>query len=158
MAKYSRDLDENLVNKVKNLAATYGLSNPEIEIWALGLNKVGNNVCEIVKGNDLVNMKAGKNVVALALLEEAFMSVDEKTQNMWIESALSQIYYDSKKEKIKIEKPEITVTAGMYNKYKGIAVDMAVLAQLTLEQIKEREKEHKEQEKLLRKEKKSKKN
>ena len=158
MAKYSRDLDENLVNKVKSIATTQGLTDTDIEIWPLALNKIGNNVGEIVKGSDLTNLKAGKNVVAIALCEEAFRQVDDKTQNMWIEALISQIYYDSKKEKIKIEKPEISVTTGMYNKYQGLAVDMAVLAQLTMEQLREQEKERKEQEKLLKKEKKSKKN
>ena len=158
MAKYSRDLDENLVNKVKSIATTQGLTDTDIEIWPLALNKIGNNVGEIVKGSDLTNLKAGKNVVAIALCEEAFRQVDDKTQNMWIEALISQIYYDSEKEKIKIEKPEISVTAGMYNKYQGLAVDMAVLAQLTIEQLREQEKERKEQEKLLKKEKKSKKN
>lgn len=157
MAKYSRDLDENLVNKVKSLAVADGLTNPEIEIWPLALNKIGKDVGEIVKGSDLLKLKAGKNVVAIALLEEAFNQVDEKTQNMWIEALLSQVEYDSEKERIKVNKPEIAVTTGMYNKYQGLAVDMAVLAQLTLEQLREEEKERKEQEKLLKKDKKSKK-
>ena len=157
MAKYSKDLNENLVNKVKALAASYSLTDSGVKVEAVALNKVGKDVVEIAKGNDVTKLFSDKDVVVIALLEEAFLSVDDKTQNMWIESALSQIYYDSEKEKIKIEKPEITVTAGMYNKYKGLAVDMAVLAQLTIEQIREQEKERKEQEKLLRKEKKSKK-
>ena len=158
MAKYSKDLDESLENKVKKMATTFGLSDSGIKVEALRLNKIGKEVGEIVKGNDLVKLFAGKDVVAIALLEEAFLQVDDKTQNMWIESLLSQIYYDSEKEKIKIEKPEITISTGMYNKYQGLAVDMAVLGQLTLEQLREQEKERKEQEKLLKKGKKSKKN
>ena len=158
MAKYSKDLDESLENKVKKMATTFGLSDSGIKVEALRLNKIGKEVGEIVKGNDLVKLFAGKDVVAIALLEEAFLQVDDKTQNMWIESLLSQIYYDSEKEKIKIEKPEITISTGMYNKYQGLAVDMAVLGQLTLEQLREQEKERKEQEKLLKKGKKSQKN
>lgn len=158
MAKYSKDLDESLEKKVKNMATTFGLSDSGIKVEALRLNKIGKEVGEIVKGNDLVKLFAGKDVVAIALLEEAFLQVDDKTQNMWIESLLSQIYYDSEKEKIKIEKPEITISTGMYNKYQGLAVDMAVLGQLTLEQLREQEKERKEQEKLLKKGKKSQKN
>ena len=158
MAKYSKDLDESLENKVKKMATTFGLSDSGIKVEALRLNKIGKEVGEIVKGNDLVKLFAGKDVVAIALLEEAFLQVDDKTQNMWVESLLSQIYYDSEKEKIKIEKPEITISTGMYNKYQGLAVDMAVLGQLTLEQLREQEKERKEQEKLLKKGKKSQKN
>lgn len=155
MAKYSRDLDENLVSKVKTMAVTYGLGDSDLEVLPLKLNKIGKDVGEIVKGNDLLKIKAGKNVVAIALLEEAFLQVDDATQNIWIEGLLSQVYYDPEKEKVKIEKPEIAITAGMYNKYEGLAVDKAVLAQLTLEQLREQEKERKEQEKLMKKTKKS---
>ena len=155
MAKYSRDLDENLVSKVKTMAVTYGLGDSDLEVLPLKLNKIGKDVGEIVKGNDLLKIKAGKNDVAIALLEEAFLQVDDATQNIWIEGLLSQVYYDSEKEKVKIEKPEIAITAGMYNKYEGLAVDKAVLAQLTLEQLREQEKERKEQEKLMKKTKKS---
>lgn len=155
MAKYSRDLDENLVSKVKTMAVTYGLGDSDLEVLPLKLNKIGKDVGEIVKGNDLLKIKAGKNVVAIALLEEAFLQVDDATQNIWIEGLLSQVYYDPEKEKVKIEKPEIAITAGMYNKYEGLAVDKAVLAQLTLEQLREQEKERKEQEKLMKKTKKT---
>lgn len=155
MAKYSRDLDENLVSKVKTMAVTYGLGDSDLEVLPLKLNKIGKDVGEIVKGNDLLKIKAGKNVVAIALLEEAFLQVDDATQNIWIEGLLSQVYYDPEKEKVKIEKPEIAITAGMYNKYEGLAVDKAVLAQLTLEQLREQEKGRKEQEKLMKKTKKS---
>lgn len=155
MAKYSRDLDENLVNKVKTMAVTYGLGDSDLEVLPLKLNKIGKDVGEIVKGNDLLKIKAGKNVIAIALLEEAFLQVDDATQNIWIEGLLSQVYYDQEKEKIKIEKPEIAISVGMYNKYEGLAVDKAVLAQLTLEQLREQEKERKEQEKLMKKTKKS---
>ena len=158
MAKYSNDLNDNLVNKVKSIAVAQGLTDSGIEVWPLALNKIGKDVGAIIKGSDLTNLKAGKNVVAIALCEEAFNQVDDKTQNMWIEGLLSQVYYDADKEKIKIEKPEISVTAGMYNKYQGLAVDMAVLAQLTIEQLREEEKERKEQEKLLKKRKKIEKN
>jgi len=157
MAKYSNDLSDNLVNKVKSIAVTQGLTDSGIEVWPLALNKIGKDVGVIVKGSDLTNLKAGKNVVAVALLEEAFNRVDDKTQNMWIEGLLSQVYYDAEKEKIKIEKPEITITTGMYNRYQGLAVDMAVLGQLTIEQLREEEQERKEQEKMLKKEKKQRK-
>lgn len=152
MAKYTKDLDENLVNKVKQMAVTYGLG--EVKVEALRQNKIGKNVVEILKGNDLVKLFAGKDVVALALCEEAFLNVDEKNQNLWLETALAQIYYDPEKEQIKIEKPELNIPIGIYNKYNTVALDSAVLADLTLEQLREQEKERKEQEKLLKKTKK----
>lgn len=154
MAKYSRDLDESLVEKVKELSTRYGLSESGIKVEALSLNKLGNQVGEIVKGNDLLKLHTGKDYVAIALNQACFDVVDDQTQEMWIEELLSQVYYDAEKEKVIVNKPEITITAGMYNKYKELAVDKAILAQLTVEQIKEQEKERKEQEKLLKKPKK----
>lgn len=142
MGKYSKDLDETLVEKVKKISKRYGFDEgQDIKIEAISLNKLSTNVGEILKGNDLVKMFAGRDVVALALNEDCFFSVDEKTQEFWIESLLSQIYYDKEKEKITIQKPEISISVGMYNKYKDEAIDKAILAQITVEQVKEREKE-----------------
>lgn len=151
MAKYSKDLDEALVERVQNLATRYALSNQDIKIEALRLKKIGKEVGEIIKGNDLLKLHVGKDVVAIALVEEAFDQVDDETKDLWIEGLLSQIYYDQEKEKVVITKPELNITAGMYNKYGTAILEKAVLAQLTLEQLREQEKERKEQEKFNKK-------
>ena len=148
MGKYSKDLDENLINKVKNMAIASGLKQFGIEIETIRLKKSKNSIGEVIKGNDLVQYYAGReDVVVIALYEDAFDIVDEDTQNIWIEGLFSQISYDIEKGKLSIVKPEIQISEGMYEKYKNIAVDKARLAVMTLEQIKEKEEELKQQKK-----------
>ena len=52
-------------------------------------------------------------------------------------------YYDSEKEKIIINKPELSLSLGMYHKYKEVAPQKLELAYYTLQQIEERKKEEK---------------
>ena len=153
MAKYSKDVDQTLAERVQKLAEKYDVFNQDIRVEVLRLNKIGKDIGEIVKGNDLVKLFAGKDVVAIALAEEIFDQVDDETKDIWIEGLLTQIYYDQEKEKLTITKPEINISIGMYNKYGDVAIQKEVLAQIALEQFREKEKERKEQEKLSKKEK-----
>jgi len=136
MGKYARDLDENLEKKVKQIAKEVGLIDCGISIEAIRLRKSKKNVGEIVQGNDLVKLFTGEeNLVAIALYEEAFLLVDDQTQNIWIENLISQISYNEEKEKVVITKPELQVGIGMYHKYGNIAVQKAELALMTIQQI-----------------------
>jgi hypothetical protein len=77
---------------------------------------------------------------------------------LWLESALTKVSYDTEKDKLVIGgEPTITVPLGMYHKYDKLAVDMAELEQLTLQQIRDEEEEEKERRKAEKKEKKQKK-
>ena len=67
-----------------------------------------------------------------------------------IESLLSQVFYDSEKEKISIIKPELNVGLGMYHKYKEVAVQKLELAYYTLQQLEEKRKEEKAAKKAAR--------
>ena len=143
MGKYAKDLDEALVKKVKECADKCDLSKV-VTVEAIRLKRAKNNIGEIVKGNDLVQMYTDNdNIVAVALFEEAFDLVDEPTQDMWIEGLISQVAYDYEKEKMSIVKPEIQITQGMYEKYGQTAVDKARLAVLTVQQIREKHEEEK---------------
>lgn len=140
MAKYARDLDENLEKKVKKIAQEAGLLDC-ISIEALRLRKAKKSVGEIVQGNELAKVLTGEeNLVAVALYEEAFLEVDERTQDIWIENLLSQIGYDVEKEKIIITKPELQISLGMYHKYQNEIVEKSELALYTIQSIEERKK------------------
>ena len=152
MGKYSRDLDENLIKKVKTLSKSCGLDSLGITVEAIRLKKSKSSAGEVVVGNDLVKLFTGDdNLVAIALYEDLFNLVDEETQNMLIEGLLSQISYDDEKDKIVITKPELSVSVGMYHKYGNIAIQKAEMVYLTCQQIKEKEREAKEAAKLLKK-------
>lgn len=137
MDKFSRDLDENLVQKVEMLAKRHQLNN----ITAIRCNKLTSEPCFIVRGNDLVRLFTGKDIIAIAIYQEAFDLVGDETQNIWIENLLSRIEYDGELDKFQIQKPEIEFTEGMYNVYKDDLIASLVQAKEICKSLKEAEKE-----------------
>ncbi len=143
MAKYSRELDETLEKKVKEIASAAGLREQGITIEPISLRSK-KSYGEVIKANELVTLFTGDaDMVCVAINEELFLLLDDQSQTVLIESLLSQIYYDSEKEKIIINKPELSLSLGMYHKYKEIAPQKLELAYYTLQQIEERKKEEK---------------
>lgn len=156
MAKYSRDLDESLEKKVKELASSVGLREQGITIEPIRLNSK-KSYGEVIKANELVTLFTGdSDMVCICLNEELFDELDEQTQIVLIESLLSQVSYDSEKEKVVITKPEIHVGLGMLHKYKEVVVQKLEAAYYGLQQIEERKKKAKEEKKAARAEKKAK--
>lgn len=156
MAKYSRDLDEGLERKVKELANAAGLREQGITIEPINLNSK-KSYGEVIKANELVALFSGDaDMVCVALNERLFLLLDDQSQNVLIESLLSQIWYDNEKGKIMIVKPELNVGLVMYHKYKEVAVQKLELAYYTLQQMEEKRKEEKERKKAEKAEKKNK--
>ncbi len=141
MDKYSRDLDENLVQRVETLAKRHQLNN----ITAIRCNKLPSEPCFIVRGNDLVRLFTGKDVIAIAIYQEAFDTVGEETQNIWIENLLSRIEYDEELDKFQIQKPEIEFTEGMYNVYKDDLITSLIRAKEIMKSLKDAEKEQRKE-------------
>lgn len=155
MAKYSRELDEALEKKVKELASAAGLREQGITIEPIALNSK-KSYGEVIKANELVTLFTGdSDMVCVAINERLFLELDDQSQNVLIESLLSQIWYDSEKDKIVITKPELNVGLGMYHKYKEIAVQKLELAYYTLQQIEDKRKSEKEAKKAAKKNKKN---
>ena len=75
---------------------------------------------------------------------------------MWLRMEMDKVSYDTEKDKIVIGCPQITVPVGFYEKFKGAAVDSALLGQYTIAQIEEKKKEEAEQRKALKAKKKKK--
>ncbi|MBP5722798.1 MAG: hypothetical protein J6X18_04400 [Bacteroidales bacterium] len=153
MAKYSRELDEALEKKVKDLAAAAGLREQGITIEPIALNSK-KSYGEVIKANELVTLFTGdSDMVCVAINERLFLELDDQSQNVLIESLLSQVWYDSEKEKIMINKPELQVGLGMYHKYKEVAVQKLELAYYTLQQLEDKRKAEKEAKKAQKKQK-----
>lgn len=156
MAKYARDLDEALERKVKDLANAAGFREMGITVEPIRL-KSKKSYGEVIKANELVTLFTGdSDILCVAVNEELFDNLDDQSQNVLIELLLSQVWYDSEKEKIVITKPELNVSIGMYNKYKEIAVQKLELAYYTLQQLEEKRKEEKARKKEAAKAKKEK--
>ena len=150
MAKYSRELDETLERKVKDLANAAGFREMGITVEPIRLNSK-KSYGEVIKANELVTLFTGDaDMICIAVNEELFENLDEQSQDVLIESLLSQVFYDSEKEKISIIKPELNVGLGMYHKYKEVAVQKLELAYYTLQQLEEKRKEEKAAKKAAR--------
>jgi hypothetical protein len=148
MAKYSQASDsiENLVIEISN---ELGLINYGVDFQPLCVNKA-KEVCKIVKANELAEYASNReDLVFVVCYEDAFDLVDEKTQYMWLRMEMEKVAYDTEKDKMIIGCPQITVPVGFYEKYKGAAVESALLGQYTIAQIEEKKKEEAEQRKAL---------
>ena len=157
MGKYSRDLDESLAQKVKEIASSLGLKEMGINVEAVRMKKSKTSIGEIVKAPDLVKLFLDDDsIVVIALYEDAFDLVDDATKNIWIESLLTQVFADSETGKITVTKPEIQIPLPLLHKYKDVAAQKMELAYYTIKQIEDKKREEKEAKKEANKNKKQK--
>ena len=149
MAKTLSEASEEYVKLVEDAVAETGLDRMGVDFQVYDLLKTKNEVVRVSRANEIAEILSNReDLVIVAICENAFSRVDERTQRLWIESALTKVSYDSEKEKLVIGgEPTIVVPLGMYHKYGNVAVDMAELEQLTLQQIRDEEAEEKERRK-----------
>jgi hypothetical protein len=158
MAKFFK-ADETIVKLVDEIANEIGLAQ-FVDFETLDVVNL-KEVVKIVKANEYAEYLSGREDLILVLVNgEAFdllpdgpdaNGVDNKY--MWLRLAMEQIAYDSEKEKIVIGCPKIEVPVGVYEKFKGAAVDSALLAQYTLAQIAEKKEQEKAERAAQKKEK-----
>lgn len=148
MNRKLREASEEYVKLVKQVANEIGIGK-YVEMNVFDMIKSNKDVIKVKKTSEPMEVKLdGEDMIDVYIYEAAFDLVEEKTQRLWIENALCQVAYDMEKGKLIIGKePSITLPLGMYNKYKDIAVQQLELAALTVQQIKEKEKEAKAVEK-----------
>lgn len=127
-----------------------------VEFKVFNIKKSKKDVTRVQKANEIVELALDmEDVVVLSIYEEAFDRCDDQTKRLWIENALAPVHYDMEKDKVVIGgEPTITVSLGMYYKYKDIIIQKLELAALTLQQIEDEERKRKEEEKALKKAKK----
>ena len=148
MAKYSK-ASEEIENLVIEIANELGLVHYGIDFQPLCVNKA-KEVCKIVKANELAEYASQReDLVFILCYDVAFELGDEKTKYMWLRMEMDKVSYDTEKDKMVICGPEITVPFGFYEKFKGAAVESALLGQYTIAQIEEKKKEEAEQRKAL---------
>ena len=159
MAKTLSAASEEYVKLVEEAVAETGLDRMGVDFQVYNLLKTKNEVVRVQKANEIAEILTNReDLVIVAIYEKAFDKVDVKAQRIWLESALAKVSYDSEKDKLVIGgEPTLTIPLGMYHKYDKLAVDMAELEQLTLQQIRDEEAEEKEKQKELKKSKKQKK-
>ena len=147
MNRKLREASEEYVSLVKEVANSdvCGHIGKYVEMNVFDMMKSNKEVIKIKKTSEPMEVKLdGEDMIDVYIYEAAFDLVDEQTQRFWIENALCQVAYDMEKSKVIIGKePTITAPLGILNKYKELAVNKLELAALTIQQIKEKEKEAK---------------
>ena len=149
MARTLTIASDEYVKLVSEAVAETGLDRQGVDFQVYNLIKAKGSVIKLMKANEVSELLSNReDLVIVALYEEAFDKWDDKTKRLIIESYLTQISYDSDKGKVNIgQEPTITITLGFYHKYDKLAVEMAELEQLTLQQIRDEEEDRKKKEK-----------
>lgn len=158
MAKTLSVASEEYVKLVNEVVAETGLDRMGVDFQVYNILNPKKEVIKVQRANEVAEILSNRqDLVIISIAEEIFDLVDEKTRRLWAEDALSNVSYDSEKEKLLIGKePMISTTFGMYNKYGQLSIDMAELKILTLEQYLDKKKEEEERKKEEKKNKKKK--
>lgn len=160
MAKYSKASDE-IEELVNDIANELGLINFGIDFQPLCVSKAKEPV-KIVKANELAEYASNReDLVFVLCYEEAFDAISsstaseeerekaKQTKYMWLRAEMEKVSYDTEKDKMTIGCPSFTLPVGVYEKYKGAAVQAAVLGQYTIAKIEQDKKEEAERKKAL---------
>ena len=143
MAKFfetSQDIAELVQSKWENT----GLAQMGIELKLISVTKA-KNVLKASKAGATINYLTKKDAF-LIIYEEAFDRLSDEYKERILEGALSNISYDTDKDKLNVETDIAKELFRMRRKYENY-VDILEASYLVINQIEEEEKERKEAEK-----------
>lgn len=144
MAKFfetSSDVQELIQDKFENTT----LPQIGINLKVLSITKA-KQVVKASRANATTQFLTNKDVI-LTVYEDALDRLSDEFKEKIIEGALSNIVYDSEKDKISVEGDFAKELFRMRKKYPNY-VDIAETSYMVIEQIEEEEKQRKEDEKL----------
>jgi hypothetical protein len=122
-----------------------GLPQMGINLKVLSITK-SKNVLKVSRANATTHFLTDKDVI-LIVYEEAFDRLSDEFKNKLMEGVLSNISYDTEKDKLNVEGDIAKEIFRMRRKYDNY-VDMVETSYLVIEQIDEEEKQRKEEEKI----------
>ena len=140
MAKFfetSQDIAELVQSKWENT----GLAQMGIELKLISVTKA-KNVLKASKAGATINYLTKKDAF-LIIYEEAFDRLSDEYKERILEGALSNISYDTDKDKLNVETDIAKELFRMRRKYENY-VDIMEASYLVINQIEEEEKERKE--------------
>lgn len=153
MAKLFKLSDETQ-NLINNVANEFGLTNyVNIKCFGIGKQK---QVIKVKKASPTEEgMGNISDSVIVIVAEDVFVRLNEDQQDLLVRDALSQVFYDSEKDKIIVIQPEVTVTLGGWQKWGEKLIATQETAILARQQMEEEERERKAAEKETKKSKKN---
>jgi hypothetical protein len=122
-----------------------GLAQMGINLKVLSVTK-SKNVLKVSKAGAILHGLTGKDVI-LVVYEEAFDRLSDEFKNKLMEGAISNITYDSEKDKLNVDGDFAKEIFRMRRKYENY-VDVAETSYLVVEEIEDEERRRKEEEKL----------
>ena len=144
----SKDIADLAQEKWENT----GLAQMGIELKVISTPKA-KSILKVQRANATTNYLTKKDVI-LIVFEEAFDRLTEEHKNLLMEGAISNISYDTDKDKLNVESDFAREIFRMRRKYQNY-VDVAEESYIVIETIEEEEKQRKEAERLAKKEKKN---
>ena len=145
----SKDIADLAQEKWENT----GLAQMGIELKVISTPKA-KSILKVQRANATTNYLTKKDVI-LIVFEEAFDRLTEEHKNLLMEGAISNISYDTDKDKLNVDSDFAREIFRMRRKYQNY-VDVAEESYIVIETIEEEEKQRKEAERLAKKEKKNK--
>ncbi len=122
-----------------------GLPQMGINLKVLSITK-SKNVLKVSRANATTHFLTDKDVI-LIVYEEAFDRLSDEFKNKLMEGAISNISYDTEKDKLNVENDIAKEMFRMRRQHDNY-VDVVETSYLVVEQIEDEEKRRKEEEKL----------
>jgi len=142
----SEDIEELAINKFNET----GLAQVGLNLKVMSITK-SKNLLKVSRGSATTEFLTGQaDTIHMVIYEEAFDRMDDKSKEMLMEGALSNVSYDSEKDKIIIESNPNVELYRMRRKYPNY-IDVHEAGYLAIRQLEEEEKEKKAAEKEAKK-------
>ena len=145
------ETSQDIAELVQNKWEETGLAQMGIELKLISVTKA-KNVLKASKAGATINYLTKKDAF-LIIYEEAFDRLSDEYKDKLLDGALSNISYDTDKDKLNVETDIAKEIFRMRRKYENY-VDAMEASYIVISQIEEEEKERKEAEKANKKSKK----
>lgn len=139
---------------VKEMAQAFfeksGLAQMGLDLEVISITKAS-SVISVQKASALTEFRTKKqDTIHMIVFEQAFERLSQEQQQELVEGAISNISYDTEKDKINIDKSQYGEVLRMRQKFTNY-VDVIEIAQASIEQIAEEEKQRKQAEREAKK-------
>lgn len=139
------ETSENIVELAQSKFENTGLAQMGINLKVMSVTKA-KNVLKTSKAGATIQYLTNKDAF-LIVYEEAFERLSQEMQEKLMEGCISNISYDTEKDKLNVESDIAKEIFRMRRKYENY-VDILETSYAVIEQIEDEEKRRKEEEKL----------
>lgn len=139
------ETSQNIAELAQEKFEETGLPQMGINLKVLSITK-SKTALKVSRANATTHFLTDKDVILL-VYEEAFDRLSDEFKNKLMEGAISNISYDSEKDKLNVEGDIAKEMFRMRRKFENY-IDVVETSYLVIQQIEDEEKQRKEEEKL----------